>query len=121
MTAIILACGVLVMFSAVTLSMSERLHESAILRTMGSSSRLILSVQLIEFTGLGVTAGLLAALGAEMAIGMIQQLLFDSMWVFHAWIWVAGPVAGGLVIGVLGTSFSRKATVRAPLDLLREL
>ena len=121
MTAIILACGVLVMFSAVTLSMSERLHESAILRTMGSSSRLILSVQSIEFTSLGVTAGLLAALGAEMAIGMIQRLLFDSMWVLHAWIWVAGPVAGGLVIGVLGTSFSRKSTVRAPLDLLREL
>ena len=121
MTSIILACGVLVMFSAISLSMSERLHESAILRTIGSSRRLILSVQLIEFTSLGITAGLLASLGAEIAIALIQQLLFDSAWVFHSWIWIVGPLAGGLVIGVLGTAYSRKSTVRAPLELLREL
>ena len=60
MTLLILGCGILVMFSAVSLSMSERLQESAILRTLGSSRRLILGIQLIEFSTLGVMAGLLA-------------------------------------------------------------
>ena len=53
MTLLILGCGILVMFSAVSLSMSERLQESAILRTLGSSRRLILGIQAIEFTTLG--------------------------------------------------------------------
>ena len=48
----ILGCGVLVMFAAVSLSMAERLQESAILRTLGSS-RLVLGVQWVEFTSLG--------------------------------------------------------------------
>ncbi|MFQ3223639.1 MAG: putative ABC transport system permease protein, partial [Porticoccaceae bacterium] len=61
MTLLILGCGILVMFSAVSLSMSERLQESAILRTLGSSRRLILGIQAIEFTTLGVMAGLLAS------------------------------------------------------------
>lgn len=63
MTLLILGCGILVMFSAVSLSMSERLQESAILRTLGSSRRLILGIQLIEFSTLGVMAGLLASAG----------------------------------------------------------
>ena len=37
MTLLILGCGILVMFAAVSLSMNERLQESAILRTLGSS------------------------------------------------------------------------------------
>ncbi len=121
MTSIILICGVLVMFSAISLSMSERFHESAILRTIGSSRRLLLSIQLIEFTSLGITAGFLASLGAEIAIAMVQWFLFDSAWAFHSWIWIAGPMAGGLLIGTLGTAYSRKSTTRAPLEMLREL
>ena len=53
MTLLILGCGILVMFAAVSLSMNERLQESAILRTLGSSRRLILGVQWVEFTTLG--------------------------------------------------------------------
>jgi putative ABC transport system permease protein len=121
MTLLILSCGVLVMFAAVSLSMSERLQESAILRTLGSSRRLILGIQLVEFTVLGVMAGLLAAIGAEAAVAMIQRFMFDLLFAMHPWIWVAGPVAGGLLVGSLGVGYSRKAVVQPPLEVLKNL
>ena len=121
MTLMILGCGVLVMFAAVSLSMSERLQESAILRTMGSSRRLILGVQWVEFTTLGVMAGFLAALGAEFAVAMLQRFMFSLPFSWHGWLWIAGPVGGGLLVGLLGVAYSRKAVTQPPLRVLNSL
>ena len=121
MTMLILSCGVLVMFAAVSLSMSERLQESAILRTLGSSRRLILGIQLVEFSTLGIMAGLLAAIGAEAAVAMLQRFMFDLPFALHPWLWVAGPLAGGLLVGALGVGYSRKAVVQPPLEVLKSL
>ena len=121
MTLMILACGILVMFAAVRLSMSERLHESAVLRTLGSSRGLILGVQLIEFTSLGMGAGFLSALGAETALVVIQYYLFDLTPVWHLWLWVVGPLGAGLLVGILGVAYSRSAVKQSPLALLRRL
>ena len=99
MTLLILGCGILVMFAAVSLSMNERLQESAILRTLGSSRRLILGVQWVEFTTLGVMAGFLAALGRSLpwlccsvlclACLLVAQLAVDCRpagWRFIGWV-----------------------------------
>jgi len=121
MTLLILSCGVLVMFAAVSLSMSERLQESAILRTLGSSRRLILGIQWVEFSVLGLMAGLLAAIGAEAAVAMLQRFMFDLPFSWHPWLWLVGPVAGGLLVGVLGVGYSRKAVTQPPLQVLNSL
>lgn len=121
MTLLILGCGILVMFSAVSLSMSERLQESAILRTLGSSRRLILGIQLIEFSTLGVMAGLLASAGAEFSVAMLQRFMFDLPFSMHLWLWYTGPIIGGLLIGLLGVGYSRKVVVQPPLEVLRSL
>jgi putative ABC transport system permease protein len=121
MTLLILACGVLVMFAAVSLSMSERLQESAILRTLGSSKRLILGIQAIEFGGLGLMAGLLASAGAELSVSVLQRFVFDLPVTLHLWLWLVGPAAGALLVGCLGVVYSRKAVVQPPLEVLRSL
>jgi putative ABC transport system permease protein len=121
MTLLILSCGVLVMFAAVSLSMSERLQESAILRTLGSSQRLILGIQWVEFTTLGLMAGLLASIGAEAAVAILQRFMFDMPFALHPWLWLAGPLAGGVLVGALGVVYSRKAVVQPPLEVLRDL
>ena len=121
MTLLILSCGVLVMFAAVSLSMSERLQESAILRTLGSSQRLILGIQWVEFTTLGLMAGLLASIGAEAAVAILQRFMFDMPFALHPWLWFAGPLAGGVLVGALGVGYSRKAVVQPPLEVLRDL
>lgn len=121
MTLLILGCGILVMFSAVSLSMSERLQESAILRTLGSSRRLILGIQSIEFTTLGVMAGLLASAGAELSVAMLQRFMFDLPFSMHLWLWYTGPILGGLLVGLLGVGYSRRVVVQPPLEVLRNL
>ena len=121
MTLLILGCGILVMFAAVSLSMSERLQESAILRTLGSSRRLILGVQWVEFTTLGLVAGFLAALGAEFAVAMLQRFMFSLPFSWHSWLWIAGPLGGGLLVGLLGVVYSRKAVTQPPLRVLNSL
>jgi putative ABC transport system permease protein len=121
MTLLILGCGILVMFAAVSLSMSERLQESAILRTLGSSRRLILGIQLIEFTTLGAMAGILASMGAEFSVAMLQRFIFDLPFSLHLWLWYTGPVLGGILVGALGVGYSRKAVALPPLELLRRL
>jgi putative ABC transport system permease protein len=121
MTMLILACGVLVMFAAVSLSMTERLQESAILRTLGSSRRLILGIQLVEFSVLGLMAGLLAAMGAEVAVALLQRFMFDLPFALHPWLWLVGPLAGAVLVGTLGLGYSRKAVVQPPLEVLKSL
>jgi putative ABC transport system permease protein len=121
MTLMILGCGILVMFAAVSLSMTERLQESAVLRTLGSSRRLILGVQWVEFTTLGMMAGLLAALGAEFAVAMLQRFMFSLPFSWHPWLWIAGPLGGGLLVGLLGVVYSRRAVTQPPLRVLNSL
>ena len=121
MTLLILGCGILVMFAAVSLSMSERLQESAILRTMGSTRGLILGIQWVEFSALGAMAGLLSALGAEAAVAMLQLFMFDLPFSMHPWLWLVGPLAGAALVGALGVGYSRKAVVQPPLDVLKSL
>jgi putative ABC transport system permease protein len=82
---------------------------------------LILGIQLIEFSTLGIMAGLLASIGAEAAIAMLQRFMFDLPFALHPWLWIAGPLAGGVLVGALGVGYSRKAVVQPPLEVLKSL
>ncbi len=121
MTLMILACGILVMFAAVNLSMRERLTESAVLRTLGSPSKQILGIQLIEFAMLGLIAGLLAVIGAELAVALLQHFVFSLTPSLHPWLWLLGPVGGMLLVGALGVWYARQAVLLPPLLVLRQV
>ena len=121
MTLLILACGILVMFATVNLSMRERLQESAILRTLGSSRSLILKTQWIEFCLLGAIAGILGAGGAELAVSILQYRMFGVAFEPHWWLWLVGPLAGGVLTGMLGVIYSRRVVVQPPLQVLRSV
>ncbi len=121
MTLLILGCGVLVMLAAVKLSMDERLQESAILRTLGSTGRRILAVQSLEFGTLGALSGLLAASGAELALFLLQQRMFEASFRLHPELWLAGPLLGALLVGALGVAYTRQSVTRPPLQVLSGL
>jgi len=121
MTLMILGCGVLVMLATVKLSMGERLQESAVLRTLGSTGRRILTLQTVEFGGLGVLSGLLAAVGAELALFLLQRRMFEAPFGLHWELWLAGPLLGGLLVGLLGVTYTRRAVTRPPLQVLSGL
>jgi putative ABC transport system permease protein len=118
---LVICCGALVLIATVRASMEERLRESAILRTLGAQTRLISGGLALEFGLLGLIAGVLAAAGAELMAGLVLVNSFDMEYSPQPAIWLAGPISGALLVGLLGYIASRKAVSQPPLLVLRDL
>lgn len=121
MSLLILGCGILVLFSAVNSTLDERLQEAAVLRTFGSPRKLLLGNQAIEFTAMGLIAGVMAAVGSELVSALLQIRLFQIDWQLHPLVWLVGPVAGAIIVGGLGVWRAMPAVNTPPLNVLRRL
>jgi len=118
---LVLVAGSLVLLSCVNATLDERFRENAILRTLGAGRKLILSSLLIEFAFIGLLAGLIATLGAEISVYYLQVQVFQQEFVPHYRIWIAGPLAGMVIIGALGVAATRRVVNTSPLAVLRDL
>ena len=118
MLLVILACGFLVLFSAVSASLAERMREGAVLRVLGSGRNQVLGALAVEFLSLGLMAGLTAAAGAELVTTQLQLWVFNMTPNWHPTIWIVGPLAGALMIGLLGLWSSRSVVRVSPLQTL---
>ncbi|MEE4661665.1 MAG: FtsX-like permease family protein [Halieaceae bacterium] len=119
--AVILLAGALVLVAGVQSSVDTRLHEGAVLRALGASRGLILGGVVIEFAALGLFAGLLATVSAEVAVYVLQTRALDMEYSLHPEIWLLGPLAAVLLIGALGVWNCRRVVYSPPLLVLREL
>ncbi|MCY4266161.1 MAG: ABC transporter permease [Gammaproteobacteria bacterium] len=116
---LVLVSGGLVLLSCVNATLDERFHENAILRTLGAGQKLILSSLIIEFACIGLIAGIIATIGAEVSLFYLQQEIFELDYSFHYWVWPLGPVLGMLLIGGLGLISTRGVVRISPLAVLR--
>ncbi|MEM0911343.1 MAG: FtsX-like permease family protein [Pseudomonadota bacterium] len=99
---LVLVAGGLVLIAQVQASMDERLQELAILRTLGlKGSRIRFSV-INEFLIIGVVAGLMAALSNEFSLWLLQTNVFQMPPSLHMEYWGIAPIAGAIVVGLLG-------------------
>ena len=64
-------CGVLILTGSVAMTKFHRLYESAILKTLGAEKRLIVYITVIEYSVLGLLAGVI---GSSAAIGLTWAL-----------------------------------------------
>ncbi|MGJ8678705.1 ABC transporter permease [Paraglaciecola sp.] len=99
---LVLAAGSLVLIAQVQASMDERQQELAILRTLGAKGRLIRASVVFEFVIIGVVAGIMAALANELSLYMLQTQIFQMQASLHWEYWGVAPVAGAIVVGLLG-------------------
>ena len=118
---VILSAGALVLIAGVQASVDVRLKESALLRALGASRGLLLGALWIEFTTLGVFAGLLATVGAEASAWALQTQALDLSYQPTPMLWPVGIAVGALLIGVLGVWSCRRVVSVPPLVVLREL
>ncbi len=118
---LVLVCGALVLLACVNATLDERFHENAILRTLGAGKKLIMTSLLIEFASIGLMAGLVATLGAEASLYYLQTEVFEQEFALHYWVWIAGPLAGMLIIAGLGVNSTRGVVSISPLNVLRRL
>ena len=118
---LVLACGGLVLFAAIGVSYDERLRENAILRTLGSSKKIIVGALTVEYAALGAIAGFIASCGAEIVLYFVQKNVFDLTPQWHPGLWALGVVSGLLIITILGLFRSRDIITVPPLESLRQI
>jgi putative ABC transport system permease protein len=118
---IVLISGALVLISQVQASLSERLQEVVILRTLGAKGSLIKLATLYEFLLLGAIAGFVAAMVSDITLLIIQQQLFNLDGRLHPYIWALGPVSGAIFVASIGYFMVSQTMKQNTQGLLRKL
>ena len=115
----VLVGGFLVLAASIQTSLPERRKESAILRSLGGSDRLLSQSQWAEFLTLGVISGCLAAAGTELLGWLVYNRIFNLEWSTKWQIWMLAPVLTGTLVGVVGRWSARQARQMPPAQLLK--
>ncbi len=115
-----LAAGLLVMYAGIQASLAVRRVEHGVLRTLGAERRVLLRSLMVEFTALGLLAGLIASLFAEITGWVLAKELLGLPFSWNPWLWAFGVLGSGLLIGLAGTLGTYGALVRPPLATLRQ-
>ena len=116
---LVLFSGCLVLIASIQSSRDARMSELALVRALGGTRRLIAGSLTGEFLILGVFAGLVAVLGAELTVAALQTQVFELSAQIHPWIWLLGPLSGALIITVVGLIGSRSLLDSPPMHVLR--
>lgn len=114
----LLLAGLLVLASAIESSLDARLHEGALIRSLGGSRRQLVQLQVGEFVVLGGLSGVIAAAGTELCNWWLYQYVFELSWQPALWLWLILPVAGALVIGLSGWLGVRRVIRQSPMAVL---
>ena len=113
--------GLMVLYAAIQSSLDERLLEGAVLRTLGAGRRQLLGGMAVEFAGIGLIAGLIAASGAAAAGYILAEHLFHFSYHLNVALWWWGGGGGALSVAVAGLWGTRFILRRPPWQTLREL
>ncbi|MFC4310144.1 ABC transporter permease [Steroidobacter flavus] len=114
-----LLAGITVLLAAIQATRDERRYESAMLRTLGASRRVVLQGVAAEFTTLGILSGTLAAIGATAAGYFLATRIFNLDYTFDITVWAVGLVAGAVLVGLSGTLATRSVVNHPPVATLR--
>ncbi|EPW7975637.1 putative ABC transporter permease subunit YbbP [Cronobacter turicensis] len=102
MVVLVTACGVLLLLAQVQVGMHQRRQELVVYRTLGAEKKLLRATLWGEFALLGLVAGLVAAIGAEVALGVLQTRVFDFPWEPDWRLWAMLPLCGALLLSLCG-------------------
>ncbi|HBT5849937.1 ABC transporter permease, partial [Klebsiella pneumoniae] len=102
MVGLVTACGVLLLLAQVQVGMRQRHQELVVWRTLGAGKSLLRATLWAEFALLGLVSGLVAAIGAEVALAMLQTKVFDFPWAPDWRLWVLLPLTGAVLLSLCG-------------------
>lgn len=102
MVVLVTACGILLLLAQVQVGMRQRHQELVVWRTLGAGKSLLRTTLWAEFALLGLVSGLVAAIGAETALALLQTKVFDFPWEPDWRLWVTLPLCGGVLLSLCG-------------------
>ena len=115
-----LGAGLLVLYSALVATEDERRREAAVMRVYGASRAQVGNAQRVEFLAMGLLAGLLATLGAAVIGQLVARRVFDLDLPPSPELWLAGPLAGLVLLSLNAWLSARKVLRVSPALTLRD-
>lgn len=100
--------GLLLIFTLLRLSLSQRQDEIRLYRTLGASKRRVTNTIWSEYGLMAVTAGLVASFGAEISVASIMHFGFELEGRIHPSLWVALPAVSFVVLAIVINSLIKK-------------
>lgn len=108
MVSLVALCGVLLLLAQIQVGMRQRRQELVVCRTLGASRKLLRASLWWEFALLGAVAGVAAALGAQVALWVLQRQMFDLPWQPDWWLWGVLPLTGGVLLSLCGAALGMR-------------
>ncbi len=108
-----LLAGLVVLLAAIEGTRGERARETALLRTLGASSRTLQWGLLSEFAVLGLIAGLVAAATAQGIAWLLAVQVFDIPYGLSPGLWLISTLAGAGLVMLFGW-LSLRGVLRTP-------
>ena len=116
-----LLSGLAVLYAALLATQDERIHQAAILRTLGADSHYLRRLHLTEFALLGALSGLFAAAGAALLGWALAQYVLEIPYHHSAQLWLAGVGGGMLTVMMAGWLATRHVVNMPPLRVLQSI
>lgn len=116
---LVLSSGMLILAGAISMTKFQRVHEAAILKTLGATSGHIGAMLAIEYGLLGLMAGAIGAAGAVLLSWAVSTWAFDLPWRAAPGLAALGLVAAVGLVSLVGILASVDVLRRRPLATLR--
>jgi len=115
-----LGAGLLVLYSALVATEDERRREAAVMRVYGASRAQVTGSQRVEFLAMGLLAGVLATAGAAVIGQLLARRVFELDLPPSPGLWIAGPLAGVVLLSLNAWLSARKVLSASPALTLRD-
>jgi len=116
-----LLAGFTVLFAAVYATLDSRIHEGALMRTLGANRVFLRKTHIIEFSLLGLISGLLAVVISEAMLYALYTHVMHMEYRANFYLWAIVPTTGAILVGLAGCWGVRDVVNKAPLRILRAL
>ncbi|MEZ8021011.1 ABC transporter permease [Vibrio splendidus] len=100
--------GLLLIFTLLRLSLSQRQQEIRLYRTLGASKKRILNTIWCEYGLMALVAGSIAALGSELSVAGVVNFGFELEPSLHPLLWVALPVLTFITLAAVVNSLIKR-------------
>lgn len=111
--------GVLILIGSIAMTKFQRTYESAILKTLGATRRLVLSILMLEYAVLGFVSGIIGTLAAMGLSYLISKHVFELDWGPTPMVYSLGLLLTILLVVLVGSLSSFGVLNKKPLTVLR--
>ncbi len=100
--------GLLLIFTLLRLSLSQRQTEIQLYRTLGASRKRVLSTLWCEYGLMAAIAGIVAAIASEASVAALMKWGFELAPNLHLSMWITLPLVTFVVLGLVVQSLIKK-------------